>query len=171
MGPLMNIINNLGYLILVVFGALLVMKGEFSIGIITFAAIKVGDIQAFTQYSKQFTRPINEIANQYASILTAIAGAERIFEIIDAEPETDEGTLEFDPETFKGDISFRHVDFAYNEGEPVLKDFCLEVKAGQKIALVGSTGSGKTTVVNLLLRFYDPQSGEILIDGVDIRRY
>ncbi len=171
MGPLMNIINNLGYLILVVFGALLVMKGEFSIGIITFAAIKVGDIQAFTQYSKQFTRPINEIANQYASILTAIAGAERIFEIIDAEPETDEGTLEFDPDTFRGDISFRHVDFAYNEGEPVLKDFCLEVKAGQKIALVGSTGSGKTTVVNLLLRFYDPQGGEILIDGVDIRRY
>ncbi len=171
MGPLMNIINNLGYLILVVCGALLVMKGSFSIGFITFAPLLVGDIQSFTQYSKHFTRPINEIANQYASILTAIAGAERIFEIIDAEPEIDEGTLEFDLEKFKGDISFRHVNFAYKDGEPVLKDFCLDVKAGQKIALVGATGSGKTTVVNLLLRFYDAQSGEILIDGVDIRKY
>ncbi len=171
MGPLMNIINNLGYLILVVLGAVLVMKGEFTLGAITFAALQVGDIQSFTQYSRQFTRPINEIANQYASILTAIAGAERIFEMIDAEPETDEGELEFDPNKFRGDISFRHINFSYNDGEPVLKDFCLDIKAGQKIALVGATGSGKTTVVNLLLRFYDAQSGEILIDGVDIRRY
>ncbi len=171
MGPLMNIINNLGYLILVVLGAVLVMKGEFTIGFITFSALQVGHIQSFTQYSRQFTRPINEIANQYASILTAIAGAERIFEIIDAEPEIDEGELEFDLDKFKGDISFRHVNFSYNDGEPVLKDFCLDVKAGQKIALVGATGSGKTTVVNLLLRFYDAQSGQILIDGVDIRKY
>lgn len=171
MGPLMNIINNLGYLILVIVGALLVMKGEFSLGFITVAAITVGDIQSFTQYSKQFTRPINEIANQYTSILTAIAGAERIFEIIDSDAEVDEGTREFDLDSFKGNISFRHVSFAYKDGEPVLKDFNLEVKAGQKIAIVGATGSGKTTIVNLLLRFYDWQQGDILIDGVSIKEY
>ncbi len=171
MGPLMNIINNLGYLILVICGALLVMKGEFTLGFITVAAINVGDIQSFTQYSRHFTRPINEIANQYASILTAIAGAERIFEIIDSEPECDEGGREFDLDSFGGNISFKHVNFAYKDGEPVLKDFDLEVTSGQKIAIVGATGSGKTTIVNLLLRFYDPQSGEILIDGVNINEY
>jgi ATP-binding cassette subfamily B protein len=118
-------------------------------------------------YSKQFSRPINEIANQYSQIQTAVAGAERVFALMDADPEVDLGKTSVGD--IKGDINFEHIVFSYKEGEPVLKDFTLDVKSGQKIALVGATGSGKTTVVNLLTRFYDIDSGSIKLDGVDIR--
>ena len=121
------------------------------------------------QYSKKFTRPVNEIANQYANILTALAGAERIFEIMDSADEIDEGASEIRVSDIKGNITFEKIDFSYVEGEPVLKKFDLSVKAGQKIAIVGATGSGKTTVVNLLTRFYETDGGKITIDGVDIR--
>lgn len=157
MGPTMNTIGNFGFLLIAAFGGLFSLKG----------LISVGTIQAFIIYAKQFTRPINELAQQYAQIQTALAGAERVFEIMDFPPETDEGTAELNE--VKGDISFSNIYFSYKEGEPVLKDFNLEVKAGQKIALVGATGSGKTTVVNLLTRFYDVDSGAIRIDGEDIR--
>lgn len=157
MGPLMNCINNLGFLIIAGCGGWFALNGMISIG----------TIQAFIIYSKQFSRPINEIAHQYAQIQTAIAGAERVFEVMDSPLEIDEGKAEL--EDIKGDILFDHIVFSYKEGEPVLKDFHLDVKAGQKIALVGATGSGKTTVVNLLTRFYDVDSGSISIDGVDIR--
>lgn len=129
----------------------------------------VGVIQAFLLYSKQFTRPITEIANQYAQILTAMAGAERVFAVMDTPSEDEGGNAAIAPETVKGDLSFRHIDFSYIPGEQVLFDFGLEVNKGQKIAIVGATGSGKTTVVNLLTRFYDVDGGEILLDGINIR--
>ncbi len=156
MGPLMNIINNLSFLLIVGVGAYLATRDIITVGV----------IQAFVLYSNSFSRPINEIANQYNSIQTAIAGAERVFEIMDAPSEPDEGTKQL--ESAKGDISFNNIDFSYVRGEQVLKGFDLDVKAGQKIALVGRTGAGKTTVVNLLTRFYDIDGGEIRVDGENI---
>ena len=159
MGPLMNIIGNVGFLLIVICGALFTMKGL--IGITT--------IYVFIQYSKQFKRPINEVANQYTSILNAITGAERVFEITDQNDETDEGKKVLLPADIKGNISFRNICFSYVQSEPVLKNFNLEISSGQKIAIVGKTGSGKTTIINLLTRFYETDSGKILLDGTDIR--
>lgn len=158
MGPLMNCISNFGFVLIAAFGGWFTMHGM----------ITVGTIQAFILYSKQFSRPINEIANQYANIQTAIAGAERIFEVMEAEHETDNGASDFTAENVKGDICFKDVVFGYEEGKTVLKGLDLDVKRGQKIAIVGATGSGKTTVVNLLTRFYDIDSGSITVDGVPI---
>ena len=158
MGPCMNLISNFGFILIAAFGGWFAIKG----------VITVGTIQAFILYSKQFSRPINEIANQFANIQTAIAGAERIFEVMDADKETDEGKADFEVENVKGDIDFKHIDFSYVPEKQVLKDLDLEVKAGQKIAIVGATGSGKTTIVNLLTRFYPVDSGEITIDGQSI---
>ena len=158
MGPAMNIINNLNYLIVAAFGAYFTVTG----------AISVGDVQAILQYSRQLSQPINQISNQYANILTAIAGAERVFNILDTPDEVDEGKTELDIPNMSGNVDFSHINFSYVNGKQVIKDFNLEVKQGQKIALVGATGSGKTTIVNLLTRFYDIDSGKITIDGVDI---
>lgn len=160
MGPAMNVISNIGFLLVAVFGGKLAFEG----------AITIGTIQAFILYSKQFSRPINEIANQYAQIQTAIAGAERVFEIMNAEIEDDSGELEFHADDVKGNISFKDIKFSYVPEKPVLKNFSLEVNQGEKIAIVGATGSGKTTVVNLLTRFYDIDSGSITIDGIDISK-
>lgn len=158
MGPLMNCISNFGFVLIAAFGGWFTMRGM----------ITVGTIQAFILYLKQFSRPINEIANQYANIQTAIAGAERIFEVMEAEHETDNGTSYFTAKNVNGDICFKDVVFGYQEGKTVLKGLDLDVKRGQKIAIVGATGSGKTTVVNLLTRFYDIDSGSITVDGVPI---
>ncbi len=158
MGPAMNIINNLNYLIVAAFGAYFTVMG----------AISVGDVQAILQYSRQLSQPINQISNQYANILTAIAGAERVFNILDTPDEKDEGKTKLDIQHMDGNVNFSHINFSYIEGKQVIKDFSLEVKQGQKIALVGATGSGKTTIVNLLTRFYDIDSGEITIDGINI---
>jgi ATP-binding cassette subfamily B protein len=159
MGPAMNLINNLNFLLIAAFGGYFCITGY----------ITVGDIQSIIQYSRQFSMPINQIANQYANILTAIAGAERVFSILDSPPESDEGKSNITVDEIKGDIEFKDIDFAYNPGEPVLKKFNLSVKQGQKIAIVGATGSGKTTIVNLLMRFYDIDSGEITLDGINIK--
>lgn len=159
MGPCMNCIGNIGFLLIAAFGGWLAIE----------QVITIGTIQAFITYSKQFTRPINEIANQYAQIQTALAGAERVFEVMDSEPEDEGGNEPFEVENVKGDINFKDIDFSYVQGEKVLHDFNLWVRSGQKIAIVGATGSGKTTVVNLLTRFYDIDGGEILLDGRDIR--
>ncbi len=156
MGPLMGVIGNLNYLLIASIGGYLAVKGSITIGI----------IQAFLLYSKQLSRPINELANQYYQIQTAIAGAERVFEVIDTSSETDQGIALVD--NIEGNILFKDVVFSYKQGEKVLKNLNLEVKAGQKIAIVGATGSGKTTIVNLLTRFYDVQSGIISIDGMNI---
>lgn len=158
MGPLMNCVSNFGFVLIAAFG------GWFSIE----GWITVGTIQAFILYSKQFSRPINEIANQYANIQTAIAGAERIFEVMEAEREPVGGSEPFSAEDVKGDINFKDIDFGYIPEKQVLHGLDLWVKQGQKIAIVGSTGSGKTTIVNLLTRFYDVDSGTITVDGTDI---
>lgn len=157
MGPMMNVINNIGFVIIAAFGGYFAVNGMISIGIIS----------AFIVYAKQFGRPIDEIAQIYGQIQTAIAGAERVFAIIDQPREDKSGSENMDQA--KGIITFRNVNFSYIKGQQVLHNFDLEVRAGHKIALVGATGSGKTTVVNLLMRFYDVDSGEILIDGVNIK--
>lgn len=157
MGPVMNVINNIGFVIIAAFG------GYFAIN----KMISIGVISAFIVYAKQFGRPIDEIAQVYGQIQTAMASAERVFDIMDERPEDKSGSNVID--NSDGIISFEHVNFSYVEGKKVLSDFNLEVKAGQKVALVGATGSGKTTVVNLLMRFYDIDSGSIKIDGVDIK--
>ena len=156
----MNFLGNFQYVILASVGGFMMIKG--------YGGMTIGKIQAMLQYSKNFSRPINMIASQYSSILTALAGAERIFEIMDNEDETDEGTDIVDISSMKGDIEFRDIHFGYVDNEPVLKGLNLSVKAGQKIAIVGATGSGKTTIVNLLTRFYEVNSGTITIDGRDI---
>ena len=157
MGPVMNVINNIGFVIIAAFG------GYFAIN----KMISIGVISAFIVYAKQFGRPIDEIAQVYGQIQTAMASAERVFDIMDERPEDKSGSNVID--NSDGIISFEHVNFSYVEGKKALSDFNLEVKAGQKVALVGATGSGKTTVVNLLMRFYDIDSGSIKIDGVDIK--
>lgn len=158
MGPCMNFISNVGFVLIAAFGGWLAIKN----------VITIGTIQAFILYSKQFSRPINEIANQYANIQTAIAGAERIFEVMESDMEKDFGTAEFELDKVKGDIDFRDIHFSYVPEKPVLKGLELDVKAGQKIAIVGATGSGKTTIVNLLTRFYGIDSGSITVDGTSI---
>ena len=167
MGPIMNFVGNFGYFLICIFGALFVTKG---LGNGLFGeALSVSVVISFLTLNKQFTRPINEIAHLYSSILTAMAGAERVFTMMNEEVEDFTGTVEFDPTTTTGYIDFRHVGFSYVPGKTVLKDFNIDMYSGHKIALVGATGSGKTTIVNLLLRFYDIDSGQILIDGKDIK--
>ena len=157
MGPLMNMLNNLSFVIVAAFGAWFALRGIISVGVIS----------AFIIYSKQFSRPINELAQLYGQIETAVAGAERIFSILDTASEDKSGAREL-PIT-EGVIEFKHVDFSYVPGKQIIYDFNLKIEAGKKIALVGSTGSGKTTVVNLLMRFYDIDAGEITVDGENIK--
>lgn len=157
MGPVMNVISNIGFVIIAAFGGYFALHDMISVGVIS----------AFIVYAKQFGRPINEIAQLYGQIQTAIAGAERVFSVMDEPSEDKSGSKSM--ENAKGVVSFRHVNFSYVPGKQVLYDFDLDVYNGHKVALVGATGSGKTTVVNLLMRFYDIDSGEILIDGVNIR--
>ena len=164
MGPVMNFIGNLQYVMIAAVGGYLILNSDP----VTGAAFTIGSVQAMLSYSKKFSHPINMIANQYSTILTALAGAERIFEILDSSPEIDEGKEKIDIAAMRGDIEFKDIDFSYVEGEKVLKGLNLSVKAGQKVAIVGATGSGKTTIVNLLTRFYEPDSGTITVDGVDI---
>lgn len=157
MGPVMNVINNISFVIIAAFG------GYFAIN----HSISIGVISAFIVYAKQFGRPIDELAQIYGQIQTAIAGAERVFAVMDEPLEDKSGDKNMDK--LEGVIKFKDVNFSYTKDKQVLYDFNLQVKAGQKVALVGSTGSGKTTVVNLLMRFYDVDSGEILIDDVNIK--
>lgn len=160
MGPMMNFINNLGYLLVVAVGAIFVANG--------INGLSVGAIITFASLSRQFSRPINMIANLYTQILTSLAAGERVFDIIDTKPEINEGLIKAEELDLTKPIEFKNVNFSYVPGERVLKDFTLTVNPGEKIALVGATGSGKTTVVNLLMRFYDVDSGEILVGGKNI---
>lgn len=161
MSPLMCIIGNINFLLIVAAGALMYMHGGFN--------ITIGTIQSFTLYSRQFTKPINELSGIFSQFMTALASAERVFEIIDAEPEEDYGTRQLE-KAGPCSITFENVCFSYVYGVPVLKDFSLHIEKGQTVAIVGHTGVGKTTLISLLMRFYEPDSGRILIDGVDIRQ-
>ena len=156
MGPVMNCIGNIGFVIVAAFG------GYFSIH----GLISVGVISAFIVYAKQFSRPINEIAQVYGQLQTAIAGAERVFALLDESGEDRNGQALVEDED--ATVYFENVNFSYVPGHPVIRDFDLTVPSGKKVALVGSTGSGKTTVVNLLMRYYDIESGVIRIDGQNI---
>ncbi len=157
MGPIMNCIGNIGFVIIAAFG------GYFSVH----RLISVGVISAFIVYAKQFSRPINELAQVYGQLQTAIAGAERVFHVLDEADEDRSGA----PLTADGaaDATFRQVQFSYEPGRPVIRNFNLTVPSGKKVALVGATGSGKTTLTNLLMRFYEIDHGEILFGGQDIR--
>lgn len=157
MGPIMNCIGNIGFVIIAVFGGVFSVHGLISVGVIS----------AFIVYAKQFSRPVNEIAQVYGQLQTAVAGAERVFVVLDEADEEKSG--EPLAEEREMAVTFEHVRFSYVPGQPVLHDFTLTVPAGKKIALVGATGSGKTTVVNLLMRFYDIDSGEIRINRQNIQ--
>jgi ATP-binding cassette, subfamily B, multidrug efflux pump len=158
MGPINNAVNNLGYLIISVCGGLLVISGR---------GMTVGVIFSFLLYMRGFTRPINEILNLFSSIQSALAGAERVFEVIDEPPESDAAGAA-DIGEISGDIRIEDLVFSYVEGKPVLKGATIEAARGQTVAIVGPTGAGKTTVMNLLPKFYGFQSGSITIDGRDI---
>lgn len=157
MGPVMNCIGNIGFVIIAAFGGYFSVKGLISVGVIS----------AFIVYAKQFSRPINEIAQIYGQLQTAIAGAERVFAVLDEEDEDKSGEELAKEE--KAAITFRNVRFSYDEENPVIKNFTLTVPTGKKVALVGATGSGKTTIVNLLMRFYEIDSGEICINKQNIQ--
>lgn len=157
--PMMQVINNLSYLLLAILSAILYIKGYVS---------SIGLITSFLLYAKQFTRPFVEIANVYNNLQTAIAGAERIFQILDEEEEKDFGKLKC---IANGDIELDNVSFSYDGRNNVIDGVSLRIKRGTKVAIVGETGSGKTTLISLLTRFYDVSSGRILIDGIDIREF
>ena len=169
MGPVMNFINNIGYFLVCIFGSIFIAK-KIGGPIYDFHGLDVATVIMFLTLTKQFSRPINQIAQLYTSFLTALAGAERVFSILDEDVEDFTGEVEFKADNIKGRIDFNNVKFSYYPGKEVLKDFSIDIYSGHKIALVGATGSGKTTIVNLLLRFYDINSGTIKIDGVDIAK-
>lgn len=158
MMPLMSFIGNLGYVVVCVVGAALAMNGSITFGVIV----------AFMVYIRLFTQPLAQLAQAATSLQSTAAASERVFEFLEEEELEDESqkTTTLDVATVKGDVEFSHVKFGYNEDKLIIKDFSAHIDAGQKIAIVGPTGAGKTTLVNLLMRFYEVNSGEIKIDGV-----
>ncbi|AEF18271.1 Xenobiotic-transporting ATPase [Thermoanaerobacterium xylanolyticum LX-11] len=161
MMPIMNSVSNLGYVGVVVLGSYLVINGT----------IQVGDIQAFIQYVRSFTQPLAQIANISNILQQTAACAERVFEFLDEEEEVPETEHPVKLENVEGHVQFDHVHFGYKPDKIIINDFSADIKPGQKVAIVGPTGAGKTTMVKLLMRFYDVNSGRILIDGHDIREF
>lgn len=159
--PIMNVINNFGFGVIAIVGGTMAVKGMISVGVIA----------SFISYSKQFTRPLNELANTFNTLQSGIAGAERVFEILDEEEERKDEVDAISKVNIKGEVEFKNITFEYEKGEPVLKNISFKVEAGTNIALVGPTGAGKTTIVNILTGFYEIPSGEILIDGINIKNY
>ena len=166
MGPMMNFVGNFGYFLICVLGGVFVINGIGSS--LTGKPLDVPTIIVFLNLIKQFNRPINEIAQTFSELVAAFTASDRVFELFDEKEEDYSGKLSFTKDDIKGIIDFNHIQFSYVPEKPVLKDFNVEIYSGHKIALVGATGSGKTTIVNLLLRFYDINSGKITIDGIDI---
>lgn len=159
--PLMNAINNLGYVFVCIIGGMKVVSGTMTFG----------DITAFVQYQKQFSQPIAQTSNMFNVLQSAIASAERVFELLDEEEEKELRKEEelVKPEDIKGNILFEHVKFGYSEDNILIQDMNIEVKSGQMVAIVGPTGAGKTTLVNLLMRFYEILDGKITIDGISVQ--
>nr|WP_164169344.1 ABC transporter ATP-binding protein [Ruminococcus flavefaciens] len=160
MMPVMQFVGNMGYAGVAISGGLLAIKG----------VIGIGDIQAFIQYVKQFTQPIQQIAQVINQVQSMAAAAERVFEFLDEKEEEQSPEDPVIPENVTGAVRFDHVSFGYDPEKIIIGDFSADVKAGQKIAIVGPTGAGKTTIVKLLMRFYDVNSGTITLDGIDIRK-
>ncbi|MBX6773454.1 MAG: ABC transporter ATP-binding protein, partial [Chloroflexi bacterium] len=158
--PLMNSIGNLGYVLVSVIGGILVTK----------RAIQIGDVQAFIQYARQFTQPITQISSIANIIQSTIASAERVFELLDEPEETPDPAAGPALRPVRGEVRFEHVHFSYQPDVPLIRDLNLVAEPGQTIAIVGPTGAGKTTLINLLMRFYEVDSGRITIDGIDIRQ-
>lgn len=158
MMPIINVVNNLAYVGICVIGAKFTIEGKMSIG----------DIQAFIQYVKQFTEPLIQVANMLSTIQSTVASAERVFEILDEEEEKKEAESPKKLDLVRGEVKCENICFSYNKKEELIKDWSLDVRPGQTVAIVGPTGAGKTTIVNLLMRFYDIDSGDIKIDGVSI---
>ncbi|MBU5442046.1 ABC transporter ATP-binding protein [Paenibacillus sp. MSJ-34] len=156
--PLMMFVGNIGYVLVSVVGGLLVTK----------RAIEIGDIQAFIQYARQFTQPISQLANIANVIQSTIASAERVFELLDEEEEVPEAENAKRIASPRGDVRFENVKFGYKDDSPLMKQLNIDVKQGQTVAIVGPTGAGKTTLINLLMRFYEVNDGKITIDGVGI---
>ena len=161
MFPIMNFVSNIGYVGIAVVGGYFAINGT----------ITVGNIQSFIQYNKQYTHPINQIAQISGMIQAMIAAAERVFEFLEQPEEIDTSKENIDTLHLKGNVEFKHVNFGYNENRTIINDFSSKIKEGQKIAIVGPTGAGKTTIVKLLMRFYDVNSGEILVDGHNIKDF
>jgi ATP-binding cassette, subfamily B, multidrug efflux pump len=157
-GPAISLINNISMALISLFGSLLYL----------FKYITLGNISSFLLYSRKFSGPINEAANIVAELQSTLAASERVFRVLESENETEDLVTQLYPKTDTGEVIFEHVNFSYLKGVPVIKDLNLHVKPGSIVAIVGQTGAGKTTMINLLMRFYDVDSGRILIDGVDI---
>lgn len=161
MHPIMNFVGNIGYV------AVAVVGGYFAIN----GTITVGNIQSFISYNKQFTQPINQLAQVSNMLQAMVAAAERVFEFLEQPEEKETAKENLSTENLQGNITFDHVKFGYDEGTTIINDFSAQVKEGQKIAIVGPTGAGKTTMVKLLMRFYDVQEGAILVDGHNVKDF
>jgi ATP-binding cassette subfamily B multidrug efflux pump len=159
--PMMNVIGNLGFAAVAVAGGMLAARG----------AVTVGVVASFLAYSRQFVRPLNEIANTWNTLMAAVAGAERVFEVVDEPEETPDPPDALELASPRGDVAFRGVSFGYRSDVPVLRNVSFTAPPGSVTAIVGRTGAGKTTIVNLLARFYEVSEGAVLVDGVDVRRY
>lgn len=159
--PTLNFIGNTGYSLIILIGAIFMLQGK----------ITLGGLSSFVIYSKLFNRPIASISEAYSIIQTVLVSAERFFQFMDQNEDLDTGKKNIDFNVLKGNIEFKNVDFAYNEETPVLKNLSFKTGNGEVVAIVGPTGGGKTTIVNLLMRFYDVTSGEILLDGINIEEY
>ena len=161
MMPLMNFVGNLGYVGICILGGFLSLNGT----------ITVGDIQAFIQYVRSFTQPIQQIANISNVLQQTAAAAERVFEFLDETEETPDPEQPLSPDLIQGEVAFAHVHFGYTPEKTIINDFSAIIQPGQKVAIVGPTGAGKTTMVKLLMRFYDVSEGAILLDGYDVRQF
>lgn len=161
MHPLMNFVGNVGYVAVAILGGYFAVKGR----------ITVGNIQSFIQYNKQFTQPIGQVTQISSTIQSMLAAAERIFEFLEEKEEVEDVKNPLSTDGLKGNIKFEHVHFGYDQEKTIINDFNADVKDGQKIAIVGPTGAGKTTMVKLLMRFYDVNSGAILLDGHNIKEF
>ena len=158
-GPSVNFINNVSLALVCMFGSMLFMQGK----------IGLGDLSSFVQYSRKFSGPINEVANIVAELQSAFAAAERVFTLIDAEPELEDKPDALELKQVSGDVRLENVDFSYVPGKPIIEDLSFHAKPGSLTAIVGPTGAGKTTIINLLMRFYDVQDGAVYVDEHDIR--